>query len=178
MVRTKANSVPATYRKGEASRRVVEGTGIPCTACLPAGDAGVPQPPRAPDWPSRPGSGGRPLHREEEAAGTGEGYSAVVDRGSRGFPLPAAGSGTLMRTLASKLGVRTSLPDSERPLVPLSAVVASRAPRKVLGSSVSTTNSTSLSSKKGKNRSPEESSLKGMRPGTTVLLTREPPDPP
>uniref|UniRef100_A0A7N9I9Q9 PCNA-associated factor n=1 Tax=Macaca fascicularis TaxID=9541 RepID=A0A7N9I9Q9_MACFA len=62
---------------------------------------------------------------------------------SPGFPLQAAGSRTRYPN---------PLAPSEYPLLPLFTVVAARAPRKVLGSSTSATNSTPVSSRKAENK--------------------------
>lgn len=54
--------------------------------------------------------------------------------------------------MTPRFGVGTLQPASECRAFPVSAVVASRAPRKVLGSSTSATNSTSPSSRKAENK--------------------------
>ena len=84
--------------------------------------------------------------------------------------------------LSHRLGRRVRRERGSQPLrspseclpFPLSAVVASRAPRKVLGSSTSAANSTPLSSRKGKNapcKLLHEPSQKEIRPDTTLPHT-------
>lgn len=74
MVRTKANSVPGTYRKGE--------TGEHSSGAQVVGEAGTPHCPVSQTGPARPEAVVRPLNQEEDAAGVGEGYPAVQDRGA------------------------------------------------------------------------------------------------
>lgn len=115
-----------------------------------------------------------PFNEEEDAAGTGEGYLLFWIAGLSS-PIGWVGEG------GENVALRLFVTPSECPSLPLSAVVASRAPRKVLGSSTSAANSTPLSSRKGKKRPCkilEKPSQKEIRPGTTVLLTCEPPAPP
>lgn len=74
MVRTKADSVPGTYRKGEAGEH--------SSGAQVVGDAGAPHGPVNQTGPARPEAVARPFNQEEDAARVGEGYPAVQDRGA------------------------------------------------------------------------------------------------
>lgn len=74
MVRTKADSVPGTYRKGEAGEH--------SSGAQVVGEAGAPHCPVSQTGPARPEAVARPLNQEEDAAGVGEGYPAVQGRGA------------------------------------------------------------------------------------------------
>lgn len=67
MVRTKADRVPGTYRKGEAGKHSRGGQVV--------GEAGAPRGPVSQTGLARPETVARPLNQEEEAAGGRGGLS-------------------------------------------------------------------------------------------------------
>lgn len=69
MVRTKADSVPGTYRKGEAMRRGSGGLGFPHPAAAEGGRVGG-----GPSLSSE--AAAQPLKEEEEAERAGEGSAS------------------------------------------------------------------------------------------------------
>lgn len=123
--------------------------------------------------PARPEAVARPLNQKEEAAGTGEGYPAVLDRAAHLSKRLGRDCG---ENVAMRLGVETYcrllnsllcvspqwwlLEPPERCLVP--------PPLQLIPHRL----------RQGKVKSAlEEPSQKGIRPGTTLLPTCEPPDP-
>lgn len=82
MVRTKAGSVPGTYRKGEAGEHNSGGQWVLRRAWLREGEAGAPHGPVSQTGPARPEAVARPFNQKEEAVGAGEGYPAVLNRGA------------------------------------------------------------------------------------------------
>lgn len=101
-----------------------------------------------PNWSSPPGSSSLfPLTRRKKRRGQ---KRVICCSGWRGSPLQSFPIGWVGEC-GENVTPRLFVPPSECPPFPLSAVVASRAPRKVLGSSTSAANSTPLSSRKGKN---------------------------
>lgn len=101
MVRTKADSVPGTYRKGEVVELGGGGQGVLRAARLRAGEARALHRSVSQTGPAVLEAAAWRLYQEEGEARTGDGCPAVLDRGAL---LPSAGSGT-GENVALRLGV-------------------------------------------------------------------------